>query len=243
MKRINPLQTNQQVLRMLCVCPFAKETSPWTKVLCISFTAFIFMSNLCGIIASITFFTKFVSSDLELSLHALLQIAALTAAIYMNANALFSRNKINTIFQKLETIYESSNNLVNKVNILTLTIGSDQGSKGSHYHLLRLFNYSFSLFFEHLEIKPFRNSRTYDIDTVFWKIYDSNVLSDSNAELFHFMEIANTRSERISKKYLKFVLVGFFLSTLIMSMVSLLYCWILNGAFDTKYVYHSFQVS
>lgn len=53
---------------------------------------------------------------------------------------------------------------------------------------------------------------------------------------------ANEQSQRISKKYLQFVLIGFAINTLMMATTSVLFCFVMRGTFDANYVYHPFQV-
>lgn len=65
---------------------------------------------------------------------------------------------------------------------------------------------------------------------------------DSSKDTYKFLEQANVNSERISIKYLLFVVGGFFVNTTTMSGVSVLVCRMLKGNFDPKYVYHPFQV-
>ena len=60
-------------------------------------------------------------------------------------------------------------------------------------------------------------------------------------DTYHFLEQANVNSEQISKKYLLYVLFGFFVNTFIMSGVSVIICHIFFGKFDPKYVYHPFR--
>lgn len=107
---INPLKTNRKLLILLCVCPPAKSISKWKRFGCALFTIVIIASNLCGLIASSSFFIKFVSSDLEMSLHALLQMCACTSAIYMHIIGIISNNRINDIFENLNKIYVEGKN-------------------------------------------------------------------------------------------------------------------------------------
>lgn len=107
MNILNPLVTNRRVLTLLCVCPVDKSVSNWKRLCYGIFTLFVITSNLCGFVASSLFFVKFVSSDLEMSLHALLQICALTSATYMSIIGIVSRKKIGAIFENLWQIYKS----------------------------------------------------------------------------------------------------------------------------------------
>lgn len=105
---MEPLQTIKQVLTVLCVYPAPVKTSQWLKLLYTLVTVLVVAANLAGLIASLVFFFEFVSSDFESSLHALLQICALSAATYMHAIGLFSRHRIKIVFENLGKIYEAS---------------------------------------------------------------------------------------------------------------------------------------
>lgn len=56
-------------------------------------------------VASIVFFIKFVSIDLEESLYAIFQIGASIVAVYIAIVAYFLQHKINGIFKGLTAIY------------------------------------------------------------------------------------------------------------------------------------------
>lgn len=105
---MQPLATMKQVLTVLCVYPAKENASHCKKLMYILITAFVMVVNLAGLIASFAFFLRFVSSDFESSLHALLQICALSAATYMLAIGFISRHKTKSIFNNLSTIYEAS---------------------------------------------------------------------------------------------------------------------------------------
>lgn len=102
------LAVNRRVLTLLYVCPTTEGTNKWKEIFYIVFTTLTTAANVCGFIASSFFFGKFVTTDLESSLHALLQMAALGAATYMLVVGLFSRHEINEIFNHLKKIYDES---------------------------------------------------------------------------------------------------------------------------------------
>lgn len=107
---MRPLQTNKRVLTLLCLYPSDESVSKWKQLTLAVFTFLIIAANMCGLIASSFYFVKFVSTDLETSLHALLQMAALSAATYMLVIGLVLRQKINDIFSRLKNIYDASKN-------------------------------------------------------------------------------------------------------------------------------------
>lgn len=72
-------------------------------------------------------------------------------------------------------------------------------------------------------------------------IFHCNLNSDVGKDTYQFLEQANINSERISKKYLLYVVFGFFVNTFVMSGFSVIICHMLIGKFDPKYVYHPFR--
>ena len=104
---MTPLKINRRVLTWLCVYPVDEVTSKCKNLSYILCTVLTLAANTCGLLASSACFAKYVSNDMELSLHALLQICALTSATYMMIIALFSRRNVKMIFDNLAKIHES----------------------------------------------------------------------------------------------------------------------------------------
>lgn len=110
--KLDVLAVNRRVLTLLYLCPTSGTNSKWIDVFYIIFTILTIVVNVCGFIASSLFFGKFATTDLESSLHALLQMAALGAATYMLVIGLFSRHEINEIFNHLKKIYNESKSML-----------------------------------------------------------------------------------------------------------------------------------
>lgn len=108
--KMEPLSTNQRVLRWLCICPATKNTSEsikWARVL---FSWTIFTLNLFAFVLPVLFFVKFISTDLESCLYALFQIPTTGNIVYMTIIAFFLRHKITAVFENLSIIYAASKN-------------------------------------------------------------------------------------------------------------------------------------
>lgn len=105
-----PLAIHKRVWTWLCVYPIDESTSKWKKLVYIIFTLVILAANLSIIPASVAFAMKFVSTDLEGSLHALFQITACTGIIFAMFSGFILRHKISTIFEQLTEIYNRSKN-------------------------------------------------------------------------------------------------------------------------------------
>lgn len=71
------------------------------------FTSAIILIAFSALIASLVFFLKRVSYDLNESLYALFQIIGMSSVLYMFMVMLFLRHKMHTIFEILADIYEA----------------------------------------------------------------------------------------------------------------------------------------
>lgn len=105
---MKPLVTNQRVLTWLCVYPGEKTTSKIKQLAYIIFSLIVFSGILSSLIASVAYFMKFVSIDLEVALYAVSQIAAAASVLYAIVMTYFSRHGIASIFHKLSEIYDKS---------------------------------------------------------------------------------------------------------------------------------------
>lgn len=52
----------------------------------------------------------------------------------------------------------------------------------------------------------------------------------------------NNKSEKIWQLYFKFVMLGFFICTNTLVVISLVHCYIVNGAFDISLVFKPYEV-
>lgn len=102
---IKPLATIRQVFTWLCVCSADKIRNKKMKNSYIILTTIILIALLCVISASIAFFMKNVSNDLESSLYCLGQIMPYTSVLYLLIGGLFLRHKIDDLFDQLTEIY------------------------------------------------------------------------------------------------------------------------------------------
>lgn len=104
--KMNPLVMNRRVLTWLCVLPLDEVTTRKEKLTYIALSIGVILTIFSGLIGSVIFFLKFVSTDLEESLYALFQISAL----FSTANAIvvtaFTRHRIPAMFVNLMGIYE-----------------------------------------------------------------------------------------------------------------------------------------
>lgn len=105
---MKPLEQSFKTFVLLCICPPDPTADKWIKLRNFSFLSLAISFVLLGNISSITFIMKYIGTDLENSLFACLQVAALTETIYTIFVALLIRNKITMIFDEFQTFYDSS---------------------------------------------------------------------------------------------------------------------------------------
>lgn len=78
------------------------------KISYIFFTFMLIIVQLTATIASIVFFIHHISIDMEASLYAVFQIAALLSAVNTMIFSLFQRPKFEDVFTKFQNIYDES---------------------------------------------------------------------------------------------------------------------------------------
>lgn len=105
---IRPLATSQKVLTWLCVYPADKNTSFLKRCAYVALYFYVLIGNMSVLISSIVFFVTYVSTDFELSLYAVFQMAAYTSSTYLMLLAYTLRNQITSVFDGLARIYEAS---------------------------------------------------------------------------------------------------------------------------------------
>lgn len=105
MTTITPLPTTRCILTWLAVYPSDKSDKKWKKFASIIICLVIFIANVCGLIASIAFFMKFISIDLEGSIYASYQITGILPLLLAMLISFVLRSNIIDIFEKLTKIY------------------------------------------------------------------------------------------------------------------------------------------
>lgn len=106
--KMEPLATNKRLL-ILFSGYYSKDNIPkWRQRANAFFTFTVFAAIIYGIIVSAAFFLKYVSIDLERSLYAIIQISAMSSAVYTIVFVLFSRRRITTVLDDLAEIYRES---------------------------------------------------------------------------------------------------------------------------------------
>lgn len=104
---MTPLALNQKWLVCLNLCS-VEHVSRMEKVQRFVCICSMILGNICAIAASVAFFLKFVSINLEEALYAFSLTIAFSGGLYIILIALFTRQKISSIFVNLSELYESS---------------------------------------------------------------------------------------------------------------------------------------
>lgn len=107
-QQITPLATCQRVLTWISVYPVANDISIWKKILFKLFPLVIFATDLAGLTASVVFFWRYISTNLEECLYAIFQISGLLGMANSVIVTFILRHKIPLIFNSLANIYETS---------------------------------------------------------------------------------------------------------------------------------------
>lgn len=105
---MNPLSLNRKWLTWLCVYPIENDASRKKKIACVAFALTVILVLTLALIASVVFFLRFVSNDLEGALYALSFIIGFSACLYIVLIAFIKRQKIVLVFSDLAQIYDSS---------------------------------------------------------------------------------------------------------------------------------------
>lgn len=103
---MRPLETNRYILTWFSIYPPAKNTSKWKRWMYISFTVFDLIILLLSIAAASAFFRKFVSTDLEASLMALMDLVGCLTMSYVIMVTFYQRQEFLIIFDGLTKIYD-----------------------------------------------------------------------------------------------------------------------------------------
>lgn len=105
---MRPLSKPQIILSLFCVWSINEPICVWKKICCVFFSLTVFITNICGLIASAVFFHKFVSVNLEMSLYAIFPVFGFLISSYVIVFMCISRHKLATLFDKLTQIYDAS---------------------------------------------------------------------------------------------------------------------------------------
>lgn len=65
---------------------------------------------------------------------------------------------------------------------------------------------------------------------------------DGNEEFSEILRYANDKSEWIWQFFFKYVMVGYFISLTLETMISVIFHWIKEKSFNTEYLYHAYCV-
>lgn len=106
---MKPLATAQRILSWFCIRPF-DEPSTWKEIARVIFVVFLPISVFSCEVLSVLFFAKYISTDLNGSIFALLQIAIYFGLFYTMVAVAYSRRDLLAIFDSLAKIYDACKN-------------------------------------------------------------------------------------------------------------------------------------
>lgn len=106
---MRPLATAQRIFSWFCIGPF-DEPSTGKEIARVVFVVFLPISVVSCKVSSVLFFFKYISTDLNGSIFALLQIAMYFGLIYTMVAVASSRRELLAIFDSLSKIYDACKN-------------------------------------------------------------------------------------------------------------------------------------
>lgn len=105
---MNPLVTNKRYLIWLCLHP-PEKSAGFLNVLCyFLFTASVLAIIWIGVIVSLVYFFRILTTDIDFTLQPIFQICADFNMAYAVMVSFFSRHKMAGIISSLNAIYERS---------------------------------------------------------------------------------------------------------------------------------------
>lgn len=105
---MKPLPKYREILMWFCIYPAHENVTNHQKMLHIAFIVFINGTFLCFIASSITYFLENISTDVEKSLFALLEVAGIAGGLHKFSVAFILRKKITAMFERLSEICDAS---------------------------------------------------------------------------------------------------------------------------------------
>lgn len=104
---MKPLNTNKQALIWLCAYSSDEPADKQSTFAHIIFTIFVIGTYVCFLSASIAYFLKYATIDLNETLYVLIQILAALPMMKALVIMIFLRDKFTTLFESLAAIYEA----------------------------------------------------------------------------------------------------------------------------------------
>lgn len=101
---MEPLYTIKRMLIWMYMCKSEKIANKWSKVTYFTFGLVTLLSNLSALAAHFAYIYRFLSTDLKGSLFAFIGIFGFCGVSYVMITALFLRERMNNIFEKLSEI-------------------------------------------------------------------------------------------------------------------------------------------
>lgn len=106
-QNFKPLRSCQRLLSYISVCPPEKDTKKFTKLLFKVSPLIIVITVSMALTASILYFLRFHSINLETSLNSLFQVVGLLGLTYSILVTLFTHQKLLAMFVNLEKLYRA----------------------------------------------------------------------------------------------------------------------------------------
>lgn len=102
------LATTKRIMTWLYMLPVNDKTSIRNKIACIVIALTVYLANISGAITFFVYFWRFMSTDLDGSLFAILAFSGFGCIAYISMSSFFMRHKTSRIFDRLYGIQRNS---------------------------------------------------------------------------------------------------------------------------------------
>lgn len=218
---MEPLKTNKLLLIWLGMCEADQLSSKTIKIAQFGVCATILTLNLFSMISNIVFLAEFVSTDLNRSIFAFMNLSGYLGMFYTLISAFNLRHEINEIFVKLAGICckgecHNDTHPVYLVFHLLATRHESRAQSLIKYTLTCLFCVQYNMNFR--------------FHWVLW-------FTDEDAVSMQILQKSDDRSEWLRLIYIWYLISAFF-STVVLSVISVVVCWLIKDHLDVAYLYH-----
>lgn len=114
---MEPLSTTRWVSTWLSMYPAPEDSTEPQKIAYKACGLLVFLGPASFAMATLAFFLKYLSIDLESSLYALFQVLAFTSITYSFVVAFILRKKILLIFDQLSRIYDERKKIIFRMKV------------------------------------------------------------------------------------------------------------------------------
>lgn len=242
---MNPMPINRRVLIWLYMYPPMENVSRSKTMASICFTSAVCLTLAGCVMSSIAFIFRFIMIDIKDTLYATFPTIACSGLVYVHIVAVHSRQNIFDLFKKLSKIYQTSEWMIFSkdfqaltlwwyVELIGFSLHDISKSCWKIYFIKSTRKFNFQPTYQHEFYAVCTKKCTLFLMT--WIFHSAYSTIDD--ESYGFLAMASNKSDMFWKFYIKYILSGFAINSVAMAITSVWFCWLWNGQFDVKYLYH-----